>query len=113
MSLRSFLSYSLLIVSSPLWAADTNNGQTGTAISEEELSQLQPGTTKDQVIEKYGLPTFQCINPGQHNICYFHQSKKNSQTTQEQVEMEFDEQGNLASVKVYQSPNTAAESQKK
>ncbi len=75
----------------------------GPVLNDEDLGKITPETTKEQVIEQYGQPSFRCFTPGNHNICYFHQTKKNDQVSdQRQVEIQFDEQGKVKEIRVYE-----------
>ncbi len=77
--------------------------QMGPVLNDENLAQITPEMTKDQIIAKYGQPSFRCFTMNKHNLCYFHQSKKNDQVSeQRQVEIEFNENGKVKSVHVYE-----------
>ncbi len=80
----------------------------GPVLNDDDLAKITPDTTKEQVIEQYGQPSFRCFTPGNHNICYFHQTKKNDQVSdQRQVEIEFDDQGKVKEVRVYEPTDSA------
>ena len=82
--------------------------QMGPTLNDEDIAKLTPDTTKQEVIDQYGQPSFRCFTPGNHNLCYFHQTKKNDKVTdRRQVEIEFDENGRIKEVKIYEPVESA------
>ncbi len=96
-----FVSFSLCITMAG--CTQKQSYEMGPDISDEELHALGPETSREDVIEKYGPPSFRCFTPNNHNICYFHQKKnKNDISEQRQVEILFDDQGKVKEVRVYE-----------
>lgn len=102
------LFFSFSLVSMIGCTTQGSSHEMGPVLNDEDLESITPNTTKQQVIEKYGQPSFRCFTPGNHNICYFHQTKKNDTVSdQRQVEIEFDENGKVTQVKIYEPINTS------
>ena len=62
--------------------------QMGPSLNDNELSQISLGTSRQEIIDRYGPPPIKCIRPEGHNICYFHQ-KRHRDTVKEQRYVEF------------------------
>ena len=84
----------------------SSSHEMGPVLSDEDLNNIHPDTTKQDIIDQYGQPSFRCFTPGNHNLCYFHQTKKNDVITeQRQVEIEFDEEGKIKEIRIYEPLN--------
>jgi len=107
-----FLFMSFSLISMIGCTTQTSSHEMGPVLSDEDIAKLTPDTTKKDVIEQYGQPSFRCFTPGNHNLCYFHQTKKNDQISdQRQVEIEFDDDGRIKEVRIYE-PLNASQTQK-
>lgn len=92
----------LNLLSSCLWAtADTY--EAGTEISDEQISQIDENTTKEDIEEKNGPPSYRCFHQNGHNICYFHQKKnKGKPEEQRHVQISFHDDGTVKEISVYE-----------
>ena len=103
MNCSSSLKWVLLIPFSVSFLfATANNYEAGPSLSDEDIAEIDSDTTKEEIEEKNGPPTYRCFRSNGHNICYFHQKKKNGEPTQQrQVEINFNEDGTVSELSVY------------
>lgn len=100
-SRASFFIISLLL--SNLLVASAHNYEAGPALSDEDIKKIDENTTKQDIEDKNGPPSYRCFHTNGHNICYFHQKKKKGEPTQQRhVEINFNKDGKVTEVSVYE-----------
>lgn len=105
--MRSLLSLASILIISPFaltfLSAAAKNYEAGPSMSDEDIAQIDENTTKDDIEDKNGPPSYRCFHTNGHNICYFHQKKQKGEPEQQRhVEINFNKDGKVTEVSVYE-----------
>jgi hypothetical protein len=100
----SFFLYIFILMLTGCKPFNSASYQIGPQLDDKEMVALQ-GLSREEVIARYGQPSFQCLHEHHHNLCYFHQNKKHDHIeSQRYIEIMFDDVDRVASIQIH-DPN--------